>query len=71
MFKPYLWDGLWADGVKSLDQLEHGPGETSLLEDLSLPAQIPDTSGPVLIPLSDPLSFGPLSSGPLPGPWGI
>ena len=24
----------------------------------------------ILIPLSDPLSFGPLSSGPLPGPWG-
>ena len=24
----------------------------------------------ILIPLSDPLSFGPLASGPLPGPWG-
>ena len=24
----------------------------------------------ILIPLSDPLSFGPLSSGPLQGPWG-
>ena len=24
----------------------------------------------ILIPLSDPLSFGPLSSGPLAGPWG-
>ena len=24
----------------------------------------------ILIPLSDPLSFDPLSSGPLPGPWG-
>ena len=24
----------------------------------------------ILIPLSDPLSFGPFASGPLPGPWG-
>ena len=24
----------------------------------------------ILIPLSEPLSFGPLASGPLPGPWG-
>ena len=25
----------------------------------------------ILIPLSDPLSFGPLASGPLQGPWGV
>ena len=47
-----LWDGLWADGVKNLDQPVH------MDEDA------------ILIPLSDPLSFGPLASGPLPGPWG-
>ena len=47
-----LWDGLWADGVRSLDQ----------------PVHIDEDA--ILIPLSDPLSFGPLSSGPLPGPWG-
>ena len=47
-----LWDGLWADGVKSLDQPVH------MDEDA------------ILIPLSDPLSFGPLASGPLAGPWG-
>ena len=47
-----LWDGLWADGVSSLDQPVH------MDEDA------------ILIPLSDSLSFGPLASGPLPGPWG-
>ena len=47
-----LWDGLWADGVKNLDQ----------------PVHIDEDA--IFIPLSDPLSFGPLSSGPLPGPWG-
>ena len=47
-----LWDGLWADGVKSLDQ----------------PVHIDEDA--ILIPLSDPLSFGPLASGLLPGPWG-
>ena len=47
-----LWDSLWVDGVKSLDQ----------------PVHIDEDS--ILIPLSDPLSFGPLASGPLPGPWG-
>ena len=47
-----LWDDLWADGVRSLDQ----------------PVHIDEDA--ILIPLSDPLSFGPLSSGPLPGPWG-
>ena len=47
-----LWDGLWADGVNSLDQ----------------PVHIDEDA--ILIPLSDPLSFGPLSSGSLPGPWG-
>ena len=47
-----LWDGLWAGGIKSLDQSVH------IDEDA------------ILTPLSDPLSFGPLSSGPLPGPWG-
>ena len=47
-----LWDGLWADGVKSLDQ----------------PVHIDEDA--ILIPLSDALSFGPLASGPLPGPWG-
>ena len=48
-----LWDGLWADEVKSLDQ----------------PVHIDEDA--ILIPLSDPLSFGPLASGPLPDPWGI
>ena len=47
-----LWDGLWADGAKSLDQ----------------PVHIDEDA--ILIPLSDPLSFGPFASGPLPGPWG-
>ena len=47
-----LWDDLWADEVKSLDQPVH------MDEDA------------ILIPLSDPLSFGSLASGPLPGPWG-
>ena len=47
-----LWDDLWADGVRSLDQTVH------IDEDA------------ILTPLSDPLSFGPLSSGLLPGPWG-
>ena len=47
-----LWDGLWADGVKNLDQ----------------PVHIDENA--IFIPLSDPLSFGPLASGPLPGPWG-
>ncbi len=46
-----LWDGLWANGVRSLDQ----------------PVHIDEDA--ILIPLSDPLSFGPLSSGLLPGPW--
>ena len=47
-----LWDDLWGDGVRSLDQSVH------IDEDA------------ILTPLSDPLSFGPLSSGLLPGPWG-
>ena len=47
-----LWDSLWADGVRSLDQ----------------PVHIDEDA--ILIPLSAPLSFGPLASGPLPGPWG-
>ena len=47
-----LWDDLWADGVRSLDQ----------------PVHIDEDA--ILIPLSDPLSFGPLSSGLLSGPWG-
>ena len=47
-----LWDGLWADGVKNLDQPVHVDEDA------------------IFIPLSDPLSFGPLASGPLPGPWG-
>ncbi len=47
-----LWDDLWADGIKSLDQ----------------PVHIDEDA--ILTPLSDPLSFGPLASGPLPGPWG-
>ncbi len=47
-----LWDDLWADEVKSLDQ----------------PVHIDEDA--ILIPLSDPLSFGPLASGLLPGPWG-
>ncbi len=47
-----LWDGLWAGGIKSLDQ----------------PVHIDEDA--IFIPLSDPLSFGPLSSGSLPGPWG-
>ena len=47
-----LWNGLWADEVKSLDQ----------------PVHIDEDA--ILIPLSDPLSFGPLASGSLPGPWG-
>ncbi len=48
-----LWDGLWADGVRSLDQ----------------PVHIDEDA--ILIPLSDSLSFGPLASGPLQGPWGV
>ena len=47
-----LWDGLWAGGIKSLDQ----------------PVHIDEDA--IFIPLSDPLSFGPLASGSLPGPWG-
>ena len=47
-----LWDSLWANGVRSLDQ----------------PVHIDEDA--ILTPLSDPLSFGPLSSGPLLGPWG-
>ena len=47
-----LWDGLWAEGVKNLDQ----------------PVHIDEDA--ILIPLSNPLSFGPLASGSLPGPWG-
>ncbi len=54
-----LWDDLWADGVKSLDQLEHRPGEVSLLEDLSLLGQIPTAS---VTPL---LHLGPESDMPM------
>ena len=54
-----LWDGLWADGVKSLDQLEHRPGEVSLLEDLSPLGQIPAAS---VTPL---LHLGPESDMPM------
>ncbi len=35
---------------------------------LNQPAHIDEDA--ILIPLSAPLSFGPLASGPLPGPWG-
>ena len=35
---------------------------------LNQPAHIDEDA--ILIPLSDPLSFGPFASGPLPGPWG-
>ena len=41
---------------------------TDGVRNLDQPVHIDEDA--ILIPLSDPLSFSPLASGPLPGPWG-
>ena len=62
-----LWDnGLWDNDLWNNDLWDDLWGDG--VRSLDQPVHIDEDA--ILIPLSDPLSFGPLSSGPLPGPWG-
>ncbi len=64
------------DPLMNSDLWNNDPWNNDLWDDLwadgvrSLDQPVHIDEDAILIPLSDPLSFGPLSSGPLPGPWG-
>ena len=63
---PLMNNGLWDNDLWNNDLWDDLWADG--VRSLDQPVHIDEDA--ILIPLSDPLSFGPLSSGPLPGPWG-
>ena len=68
---PLMNNGLWDNDLWNNDLWNNDLWDdlwADGVRSLDQPVHIDEDA--ILIPLSDPLSFGPLSSGPLPGPWG-
>ena len=72
-----LWNNdLWNNDLWNNDLWNNDLWNNDLWDDLwadgvrSLDQPVHIDEDAILIPLSDPLSFGPLASGPLQGPWG-